>query len=394
MTTISDQSEDFKRRFFEGMSYAAAGVNVITTDGPAGRAGVTVSAMSSVSADTPKPTLLICINEKSASAATILENGVFCVNILRDHQAFISDTFAGRYKDQVQDKFDCTDWKSGNLGVPRVADGLAAFDCRIVETKKVGTHHVCFGEVEEVHLGVRGSALIYANRAYGSSSRIDAPMVEHFEKQDSASRLKIGCFHTFAPFVMPKLAAELRRASPNLDIEIIEGNDRRLKEALLAGEIDLAMLYAHEDGAGLDQSQLFDLKPYVLLAPNHPLASKSALTAQDLDGQDMISVRDLASQTMLEGFLSAAGAAPNVVFRSSSFEMVRGMVGHGLGFAVMMTKPASSVTYDGMPVVARALDIEFAKGHVVLASRKDETLDATVEQARALAIEFCTMQGA
>ena len=80
--------------------------------------------------------------------------------------------------------------------------------------------------------------------------------------------------------------------------------------------------------------------------------------------------------------------------RSSSFEMVRGMVGHGLGFAVMMTKPASSVTYDGMPVVARALDIEFAKGHVVLASRKDETLDATVEQARALAIEFCTMQGA
>ena len=50
---------DLKKRFFDGMSQAACTVNVVTTDGAAGRAGVTVSAMSSVSADTPRPTLLV-----------------------------------------------------------------------------------------------------------------------------------------------------------------------------------------------------------------------------------------------------------------------------------------------------------------------------------------------
>ena len=36
-----------RARFLGGMSLAAATVNVVTTDGPGGRAGVTVSAMSS-----------------------------------------------------------------------------------------------------------------------------------------------------------------------------------------------------------------------------------------------------------------------------------------------------------------------------------------------------------
>ena len=102
--------ENLKARFFQGMSYAAATVNVITSDGPAGRVGLTVSAMSSVSADTPRPTLLVCINESSAAATALLENGVFCVNVLHDHQSYISDVFAGRYKDTVEDKFECTKW--------------------------------------------------------------------------------------------------------------------------------------------------------------------------------------------------------------------------------------------------------------------------------------------
>jgi len=132
--------EDLKTKFFQGMSFAAATVNVITSDGPAGRVGLTVSAMSSVSADTPRPTLLICVNENSAAAASLLENGVFCVNVLHDHQSYISDVFAGRYKDTVEDKFECADWEAGRTGSPRVADGLVAFDCEITSIVKVGRY--------------------------------------------------------------------------------------------------------------------------------------------------------------------------------------------------------------------------------------------------------------
>ena len=49
MAERGDQT--LRQRFLDGMSQAAATVNVVTTDGPAGRYGVTVSAMSSVSAE-------------------------------------------------------------------------------------------------------------------------------------------------------------------------------------------------------------------------------------------------------------------------------------------------------------------------------------------------------
>src|SRR3974377_2195644 len=85
-----------RQRFLLGMSYAACTVSVVTTDGAAGLHGVTVSAMVSVSADTPQPTLLVCIHRLSPVAAALLANGVFCVNVLREDQAYISDSFAGR----------------------------------------------------------------------------------------------------------------------------------------------------------------------------------------------------------------------------------------------------------------------------------------------------------
>src|SRR5580700_5700677 len=141
-----------RQQFLLGMSHAACTVNVVTTDGVAGRHGVTVSAMVSVSADTPQPTLLVCIHHKSAVAAAVLENGVFCVNVLRDDQAHISDNFAGRSGARGAEKFDCTEWTTQITGAPRVIDALVAFDCRVTASERVGSHFVVFGSVQDIHV--------------------------------------------------------------------------------------------------------------------------------------------------------------------------------------------------------------------------------------------------
>ena len=152
--------------FLEGMSHTASTVSVITTDGPAGRAGVTVSAMSSVSADTTAPLLLVCLHQASSACPVILKNGVFCVNVLRDDQSHISDVFAGRVKSEHDNKFACADWITEKTGAPRIVEPLVSFDCRIAQAELIGTHHVVFGEVAEVFLASRGVPLIYANRDY------------------------------------------------------------------------------------------------------------------------------------------------------------------------------------------------------------------------------------
>lgn len=57
--------------FRDAMSSLAAAVNVITTDGPGGRAGFTATAVCSVT-DQP-PTLLVCINRSASVYETFID---------------------------------------------------------------------------------------------------------------------------------------------------------------------------------------------------------------------------------------------------------------------------------------------------------------------------------
>jgi flavin reductase len=168
--SVEQAPPDIRAQFLDGMSRAAFCVNVVTTDGPAGRAGVTVSAMSSVSADGNSPTVLVCIHHQSKTAAAIVENSVFCINILRDDQSEIADRFGGRTLEDA-DKFAYGRWVEDDTRAPRLADAVVAFDCRVLSAERVGTHYIFIGAVASVTMGF-GTALIYADRAYGKAQRI------------------------------------------------------------------------------------------------------------------------------------------------------------------------------------------------------------------------------
>lgn len=151
--------------FLEGMSRAAQTVSVVTTDGPAGKAGVTVSAMCSVSAD--PPIVLACIHHESNSVPLIRQNSVFCVNVLLDTMEGVSNVFANFTDARGAAKFDCADWDTGKTGAPILQDALAAFDCHVEEIHRAGSHFIFLGTVADTILG-HGNPLIYGSRSYGS----------------------------------------------------------------------------------------------------------------------------------------------------------------------------------------------------------------------------------
>ncbi len=379
---------DLRARFLGGMSQAAATVNIVTTDGPGGRAGVTVSAMSSVSADTARPTLLTCVHHLAPAAAAILENAVFCVNVLRDDQSYISDTFAGRFNEQVANKFDCARWTTQVTGAPRVVDPLVAFDCRLVSHNRIGTHYVFFGEVEDIFTAERGSPLIYANRAYGATSRIEPAGSIGEGAAAAGHKLSIACFHTFGPFILPELIAKLHARDAGLELTLVEGDQRRVQESLLAGETEVGLLYDIDISHEIQHETLTELHPYVLLAEGHELAEKAELTPQDLAGQPMVLLNAPPSRDYFLSILHDAGIEPDVAFRSTSFEMVRGMVGHGLGYALLATKPASGMTYDGRALVTRPLQSGAGASRVVLAYRRGALLANPAEDFAWLCRDF------
>ncbi|MBF9233415.1 flavin reductase [Microvirga alba] len=152
--------------FREGMSRVAAAVHVVTTDGPAGRAGFTATAVTPVT-DSPA-TLLVCVNTSGRSAQALLANEVFCVNTLSAADAALADVFAGRKNLHGQDRFTVGQWERSALGAPLLATSLVAFDCRLTEARIVATHHVLIGSIIGIRLGETRQALVYQGRLYRS----------------------------------------------------------------------------------------------------------------------------------------------------------------------------------------------------------------------------------
>jgi len=155
-----------KDEFLQAMSRAANSVTVVTTDGVAGRVGVTVSAMCSVSVDDPSPTILVCVHNLSPACAAIRTNGAFCANLLSEDQCTISDSFAGRSEASGEKKFDCATWHNQVTGSPVLDDALASFDCKLLHDVLVGTHRIFIGQVEHVGSGSIGKPLVYHDRQY------------------------------------------------------------------------------------------------------------------------------------------------------------------------------------------------------------------------------------
>ncbi len=154
-----------KQEFREAMSRLGAAVNVVTTDGAAGRTGFTASAVCSVTDD--PPTLLVCVNRSSKGNALFKANGVLCVNTLASGFGELSDAFAGKGGLDAEGRFALTSWKTLVTGAPVLHEAaLVAFDCRIAEVLEKGTHSVLFAEVEAIRCGKTGQALIYYGRGY------------------------------------------------------------------------------------------------------------------------------------------------------------------------------------------------------------------------------------
>lgn len=153
-------------RFREAMSRVAAAVHVVTTAGPAGLGELTASAVTSITVEPPM--MLFCINRSSPSAARMIENGIFCINTLAAADQPLSDIFAGRTGQHLEERFAHGTWTKLVTGAPVLSTALAAFDCRFVEAKEVTTHLIMVGVVEAVEIAPEGEALLYAHRKYRS----------------------------------------------------------------------------------------------------------------------------------------------------------------------------------------------------------------------------------
>jgi flavin reductase (DIM6/NTAB) family NADH-FMN oxidoreductase RutF len=147
--------------FREAIAHFATGVTVITTIHDGAPAGMTASAVASVSLD--PVLLLVCIDNRLRTHEAIEQSRAFVVNVLGEGQ----ERLARRFATSSVEKFAGVALRDG-FELPVLSDAIAHFVCDVHERFPGGDHSIFIGLVRECGFIPGRRPLLYFRSAYGA----------------------------------------------------------------------------------------------------------------------------------------------------------------------------------------------------------------------------------
>lgn len=145
----------------------------------------------------------------------------------------------------------------------------------------------------------------------------------------------VGCFESLSAALLPSLIGAFEQRYPGTMVEIIEGPQDELHDAIRDGRIELAILYATESMADLAQNVMFEPTVHVVLSREHPLADRPSVSLAELVDDPLVMLTTNPALGLIRSSFAQLGLTPTVRFSTRSFELARALVQEGMGYAVI-----------------------------------------------------------
>lgn len=171
---------------------------------------------------------------------------------------------------------------------------------------------------------------------------------------DPTGTLRMGCYAPTAPYVLPPLLKRMAQTYPDIRIDLTEGNLHSIEELLKSGAVDMALTYRRAIPHERHFAPLLNARPWAILPASSPLAVREAVSMAELAPLPMI-VLDLPGATdYFLGLFESLNLTPNVVHRTKSSSVLRGLVSAEFGYSILnICGPADrngSAGYVALPI--------------------------------------------
>ncbi|WP_405999075.1 LysR family transcriptional regulator [Streptomyces sp. NBC_00829] len=181
-----------------------------------------------------------------------------------------------------------------------------------------------------------------------------------------AGRVRLVSFPSGSSTLVPSALAALRAAHPGTRVSLVEAEPPRSVEMLREGDCDVALAFRY-DGATAEWDDLI-VRPLLtdrlvgLVPEGHRLAGADAITIADLAAEPWIAGCPRCRRQLVE-MCERAGFTPRIDFATDDTPAVIGLVGAGLGVAVLPELALESVRPKG----ARTVTVEPALQREIVA---------------------------
>lgn len=193
------------------------------------------------------------------------------------------------------------------------------------------------------------------------------PAIAQRAASGQTGRIRVGFISLVAYEFLPTLVREFRSRLPQVDVVMHEFPVMHQYEPLMQDRFDVAILRPLQPDP-LVTTQVIDRARFVVALPkSHPLCRQEHLSVADLRREEFISLpraNGPSFQAQIVGFCRDAGFCPTVLREVGDSQAMMGMVGAGMGVAIVPESvrhlKTDGVEYRHLPDLAHRADIVVA----------------------------------
>ncbi|MFE7423152.1 LysR substrate-binding domain-containing protein [Rhodococcus sp. NPDC057529] len=169
---------------------------------------------------------------------------------------------------------------------------------------------------------------------------------------DLAGELVVGLFAPLASFRAPLILSAFERTHPAVSMSFLEGDQESVRQALLRGRCDVALMYDVGLGPGFTTETVDRIFPHIVVSTNHRFANRTDGVSLEELADDPLILLDLPhTRDYYMGLFDSVGITPNIRFRISSYETVRSFVACDHGYSLLNQRLPHNRTHAGLDIV-------------------------------------------
>jgi LysR family transcriptional regulator, transcription activator of glutamate synthase operon len=191
---------------------------------------------------------------------------------------------------------------------------------------------------------------------------------------EESGSVSLGFLHSLGIEMVPRLIKEYRRKHPGIQFTLlVQRSGEMLTKELVAGSIDLCFSVPGMFGqSDFRWNHLLDEKLVIAMPKTHPLAARRSLSMKELSSEPFLALSpEHTLRIIFDKVCADASFLPKIAFEGMDVATLRGLIGAGLGIALLPPAPArfaGVVEIKLSPTPIRALGIGWVEDRYLPAS--------------------------
>jgi DNA-binding transcriptional LysR family regulator len=200
--------------------------------------------------------------------------------------------------------------------------------------------------------------------------------------------VSLGCYSGLASNILPAVLEGMAKLHPKVKISITVGDHSELIPALENGTLETAIVYDIALPTGLKRRVIYKTEGMAVLAANDSLGQQQDVDLAELVSKPLIMLDTAPSRDYTELAFAQRGLTPTVGAVVPQVDLVRALVGRGLGYSLLMSRPNQiPVSSEGKGLVTRHLRPRAGQTSVVAVWPKEAVITARAQAVIKYAVE-------